>query len=383
MIGSISRVHFLIICIAFLLVHVTMFQLYGIRNLFDAVGYLNSAKGFIANGVLDGRHSFFYSLHVSLLTCFLLIFNGNIIPFLILQCLVSFVAVLFLYRSIQILANTNVAFIGVLIFLFWWDHIQWNSTTMTESLFVSVSCFLFYRLSIFCGSKRDFLLTGLFLLLALLIRPTGIILVLGTVGFVISFYWHVLKSNLRLLFSLATVFVLLGSLSAYYLLTVWDFSDQFIRGNVVTYVDLVGNDFDTTGLRVMPGNVNYITQYDDPVWRTLMFVYYNPVEFIHAGVLKIFYLLTGYRPYYSLLHNIFTACWMLLLYTAFAFGISSIKNSTIKIFVIVTILANCLLVGISSVDWDNRFYVPMEVAVVFVSSVGVFKFFESTLKRML
>lgn len=381
MIGSIPRVHFLIISIAFLLVHVAMFQLYGIRNLFDALGYLNSAKGFIANGVLDGRHSFFYSLHVSLLAGFMLIFKDNVIPFLILQCLVSFMAVLFFYRSVQILTNARIALMGVLIYIFWWDHVHWNSTTMTESLFVSVSCFLFYRLSIFRGTKRDYLLMGLFLLFALLIRPTGIILVLGAVGFMIAFYWHIVRSNFKLLISLTIVFVLVSSLSAYYLLTVWDFSDQFIRGNVVTYVDIVGNSFDTTGLRIMPGNTDYIKRYDDPVFRTLMFVYYNPVEFMHAGVLKIFYLLTGYRPYYSYFHNFFTALWMLILYTGFAFGISQIENVAIKIFVIVTIVTNCLLIGVSTVDWDNRFYIPMEVVVVFVSSVGLLRIVDSTASK--
>lgn len=366
----ISRSHFLIITVLFVIVHGAMFSIYGLRSLYDAVGYVISANELIADGSLVKGHNFFYSLHVILLAGFILTF-GSVIPFLVFQILISYVAVLFLYRAISKLLSPDVALVGAVVLVTWWDHIHWNSTTMTESLFLSVSCFLLYRLAVFSGSGRDYGFVGSLLLVALLLRPTGIVLVLGSIAFIFAFHWSGIRSNpvvATVLF--LTVFALI-LFCAYTLLNVWDFSDQYVRGNIVTYVDQVNpKHLDTSGLRVIPGDTISLKKYEVPVERMIVFVYHNPVEFFVAGFLKVAYLLSGYRPYYSAIHNVVSVGWVLFLYAAFFKGWSVISHVPLKIFAITVVLANCMLIFISSVDWDNRFYIPMVTAIVLISSAG-------------
>jgi hypothetical protein len=307
-----------------------------------------------------------------------LIFFKSVIPFLLFQIAVSFVAMLFLYRAVTRLGNESVALIAAVTFVCWWDNLHWNSTTMTESLFLSVGCFLLFRLSFFVGRNRDFVYISILLLVSMLLRPTGIVLVLGVIAFLISYYWPMLRSRYFVLGSLAVGIVVAMLSSAYVLLNIWDFSDQYVRGNIVTYVDKIDPAIlDTSGLRVLPKNTEFVNDYQMPVQKILMFVYYNPFEFLEAGVLKVIYLLSGYRPYYSTLHNAFSIVWMLLMYTGFAGGWSRFKSTPIIFFVVGVVGLNCLLIFISSVDWDNRFYIPMEPGIILLSSFG----FERLFKR--
>lgn len=373
-----SRSHFLIITALFVLVHLAMFSIYGLRSLYDGVGYVISANELINDGSLVKGHNFFYSLHVIILAAFILMFD-SVIPFLMFQVVVSYAAVLFFYRAISHVFNRDVALIGAVILVTWWDHIHWNSTTMTESLFLSVSCFLLYRLAVFSGRRGDYLAVGSLLLVSLLLRPTGIVLVLAGLAFIFAFRWPEIRSNPAVATMLfVTVFALI-LFCANTLLNIWDFSDQYVRGNIVTYVDQVNpKHLNTSGLRVIPGDTTSLQKYHVPVERMIVFVFHNPVEFLIAGFLKVVYLLSGYRPYYSVLHNVVSVGWGLFLYAAFFKGWSLVSSVPLRIFAVTVVLANCLLIFISSVDWDNRFYIPMVAAIVLISSAGA----TSWLKRV-
>jgi hypothetical protein len=374
----IPRIHFYLLAALFVIMHLAMCRIYGIRDLYDAVGFVVSANELINNGSLVEGHKFFYSLHVIILAGFLITFK-SVVPFLLFQIAVSFIAMLFLYRAMTRLGNEIVALIAAVIFVCWWDMIHWNSTTMSESSFLSVSCFLLFRLSVFAGRKRDFIYTSALLLVSLMLRPTGIVLILGVTAFLISYYWPMLRRRHLVLASLAVVIVIAMLSSAYVLLNMWDFSEQYVLGNIVTYVDEIDPAVvDTSGLRVLPGNTEFIDEYKLPIQRILMFVYHNPLEFLEAGVMKVFYLLSGCRPYYSTLHNSFSVVWMLLMYAGFVIGWARIKSAPIIFFVVGVVVINCLLIFISSVDWDNRFYIPMVPGIILLSSLG----FERVFKRL-
>lgn len=371
----ISRIHLYLLAALFLIIHAAMFRLYGIRDLYDATGYIVSANMLIHDGALVDGHRFFYSLHVILLAGSLVAFK-SVIPFLVFQVAVSFIAMLFLYRAVAHLGNQRVALIAAVTFVCWWDNLHWNSTTMTESFFLSVSCFLLFRLSIFQGRKRDFVYTTILLLVSLLLRPTGVVLVLGVIAFLISYYWAILRGRYLVLGGLAVAIVVAVMSGAYILLNIWDFSDEYIRGNIITYVDRLDPAImDTSALRIIPANTEFISQYKIPVQRILMFVYYNPTEFFAAGVLKVTYLLSGYRPYYSTMHNVFSISWMLVIYIGFASGLNIVRNTPIKFYAAGLVVLNCSLIFISSVDWDNRFYIPMEAGIVLLSSFGFERLF--------
>jgi hypothetical protein len=133
---------YLIIFIAWLLVHVALYLVYGIRHLHDADYYLAEGRFLIQNGYFNDTN-FFYLVPVLIFGIFQT-FAGGILVLLVFQSLFSLIGCVALYRSSMVLFNNNIraGLATVLIFLLWWDCIHWNMTTMTESLFCSLICIL-------------------------------------------------------------------------------------------------------------------------------------------------------------------------------------------------------------------------------------------------
>jgi hypothetical protein len=107
-----------------------------------------------------------------------------------------------------------------------------------------------------------------------------------------------------------------------------------------------------------------------PIIKMAEFIYLNPLHFVKAASFKIFYLLLGVRPYYSHIHNLALILFLTLIYACSIVGYNYLTGNDIRIFAIATIMINCLLIGFSTVDWDNRFYIPMEPAVVILAAGG-------------
>jgi 4-amino-4-deoxy-L-arabinose transferase-like glycosyltransferase len=260
-----------------------------------------------------------------------------------------------------------------LIFSLWWDNIHWNVTPMTESLFCSLTCFLIYRLSRFKNSSRDFVIIFILLSIGISLRPTGMLLIAGVLAFLLRYYWQDIKSSRPVIVSLGIGIIFTLLISTHYLFQMWDFSEQYVKGNIVTYVDVNEADFNTSGLRVLPRHPEAVNTAGSSIERIILFIYHNPSEFIKAAFLKVFFLLSGIRPYYSTLHNLFTILWMLFIYTGFYFGIRKSQLTPLVVFVLAVVILNCVLIGISTVDWDNRFYIPMEPGIVLITGAGILK----------
>jgi Dolichyl-phosphate-mannose-protein mannosyltransferase len=151
------RVHIISLVALSVIVHFLLFARLGIRHLNDSAIYIFNADFIIEHGALSEIRYLFYSVPIFLLAFFRWLFDNQLLPFLIFQCIVSTVSVLFLYGATSKVFNTPLAgcFSG-LIFLCWWDNIQWNTTVMTESLFGSFACMLVYHLSNFNNSARAY-----------------------------------------------------------------------------------------------------------------------------------------------------------------------------------------------------------------------------------
>jgi hypothetical protein len=62
---------------------------------------------------------------------------------------------------------------------------------------------------------------------------------------------------------------------------------------------------------------------------------------------------------------------MFFIYLSFFLGARKLWGQPILYFVLTIILTNCLLIGIATVDWDNRFYIPMEPGIVVICGGGM------------
>jgi hypothetical protein len=153
----------------------------------------------------------------------------------------------------------------------------------------------------------------------------------------------------------------------------WRFTSQYAKGNIVTYADEVPpGTLSLKGVRINPGKVDFLDSEGYELGKIVRYIYYNPVPFFVAAALKIFYLLFAVRPYYSDLHNLYSVIWSVSIYVFFYYGLRfSGLNRHIIVYGLCIIILTCLLVAISTVDWDNRFYIPMEAAVILFSACGM------------
>lgn len=353
-------------------VHAFLFYYPGLRyDLFDSKGYREFGQYLIQYGVLAKPTYIFYIIPIFLIGLFDNFQNG-LIAFFIFQSLVSLLATFALYKVAQTIYKSDKAGLcAALIFLLWWDNIQWNTALLTESIACSLTCFLFYRLTVFDRTMRHTLIIILILSACLLTRPTGIISVVATICFFLHRNWPTLA--LKPILKYAVLLVLFFSLAAgaFAMFSIWDFSEQYVRGNIITYMDSVeGMPSYFESLRLSTEGLSMPDTSHGPPLKILEFIYLNPVHFLKAGALKIFYLVLGIRPYYSSFHNFMLAGFVIAIYTMSFIGYTKIARKDIRLFIVVTIVINCLLVGISTVDWDNRFYIPMESAIVILAAGG-------------
>lgn len=363
-----------IILITFLwvLVHGALVMVFGYRDLHDAGVYLREADFFLANGKLHDLSHAFYLTHITLITFFRWLFPGHVYPIILFQCVVSGFAVLLLYKaSVMIFSNRLSGFLAAVIFLCWWDNIQWNTTLMTESLACSLMCFLIYRLSIFKGKLKDFTWILILLTLGFFTRPTGVIPIVGVIIFLLVYYRDMVNKVRGLIFFISAILLLGGILAADQMFLRWDFTEQYVQGNIVTYMNVIeGSELYEPSLRLDPTELILPSSQARPLIKMLTFMYQNPIHFLKASSLKFWYLISGIRPYYSTLHNVVVLIWMMVIYGLFYLGWKQLANKPFRFFVMVIILVNCLLVSISTVDWDNRFYIPMEPVIVLVAGRG-------------
>jgi hypothetical protein len=354
------------------MVHIFLFWHFGIRQLFDARGYVQGADFLLTNGTFMDIHHAFYSIPIVCLAFFRYLFPNEVVPFLIFQCVVSGLATWALFKSATKLFNDSLAgFFSALVFLIWWDHVHWNVVTMTESLFRSTICFMIWSLVDFKGSKSDIVKMALLSVILLLIRPTGVIIILGVVVFCISYYWPRLRTQWV---TVALIFATIGVLayaSANQLFSRWDFTKQYVKGNIVTYADHLNPvTANYESLRINIEHVEFDSTQESSVGKMISFVLSNPFIFLKAAALKIGFLVSGVRPYYSLAHNVYSLLWLLTMYGLCGFGWRNCDPYPIKLFVLIILVINCALIGAATVDWDNRFYIPMEPGIILLVGGG-------------
>lgn len=363
--------HILILLTVWIVVHSALVMHFGVRQLFDSADYIRSADGLLQSGGLDRMYYVFYLVPLVLIGIFRALFEGQIIPFLIFQCAVSFFATLALYRSAaKVFDNPLAGLFSGLIFLAWWDNIQWNTTVMTESLMCSAICFLVFQITHFKNRTSDYGWIVFWLVIIGFTRPTGIVVIVGAIAFMIVCHWNIIRKS-RWRFLIHVVLVLITSAGAMLMFSIWDFTEQYARGNIITYMNTMEGQALYDGGSVMAtDDLEFAAADKHPLYKMGYFIVHNPVYFIKAAALKIWYLISGMRPYYSNLHNGVALFWVMCIYAMCVYGWRQVQALPVKVFVITVIVVNGALIGLATVDWDNRFYIPMEPCIVLLAGGG-------------
>src|SRR5688572_22075328 len=337
--------HALILSVLFFCVHLMLFWHYGIRVLWDSAAYIEAADFVVANGELQDIHHLYYSVPILIMAAFRVLFPGSLIPILLFQCLLSGVATIALYKSAEKVFNSSLAgLMAGVVFIIWLDNVHWNTTTMTESITRSIFCFVVYVVANWKNRLRDAIALVLLMIVVFFTRPTGIIPIIGAFVFVIVYNWKSLFEKPPRLIAVVLISTAAIIFGADRMLAHWDFTGQYLKGNVVTFADLVKGPLLHETLSVEPPSSRAFADSDSPIGRVVMFIYDNPVHFLKTAGLKIFYLIAFVRPYYSWPHNLYLVVWISLIYMFLVVGWRTTSNLPIKLFVLTTIILNCGLI---------------------------------------
>jgi hypothetical protein len=366
-----GKFHLYFLIMLWLLIHIFLFWYPGIRDqLFDSQVYIQLADTLRANGKIETSH-IFYTIPILAIAFFRSVFGDGIIALVIFQSILSLVASLALYKaSSKLFDDSASGFLSAVIFLCWWDVIHWNTAVMTESVFGSLVCFIIFRITHFRKSLRDYGSLAMLLAACIFTRPTGIVIVLGAIVFLLTLHWADLQRKPVLKFVSLTLLLITAYSAAVFMFSQWDFTEQYEKGNLVTYMNTIeGQPFYDENLRMDTANLS-VRRDKASMEKIFYFMFDNPGYFFRSAGLKVAYLVSGVRPYFSFVHNFYSAFWLSLIYLFFYFGIRLPVARPVKYFAVCVMLVNCGLIAISTIDWDNRFYLPMQPAIALLAGGG-------------
>jgi hypothetical protein len=282
----------------------------------------------------------------------------------------------------KLFRSRSAGFFSALISLLWWDNIHWNTVAMTESIFCSLICLVFYQLVNFNGKKTDWVALILLLILVFFTRPTSIVVIVGVTIFVLRYYWTGLSQKPLTRYAIMAMLVMVGFAGAFLMFSLWDFTDELKKGNIITYADTIeGGSFYHEILRVRSEDLSCMNSETHPLTGIISFIACNPIYFLKTAAIKVGLLLSATRPYYSWEHNVFSVVWTSVVYIAFFAGWKHCTNKSVKLTVLAIVVVNCLLIGISTLDWDNRFYIPMAPGIALIAGGGAAHLLRPKLNR--
>ncbi|MEP4531889.1 MAG: hypothetical protein ABJ004_02305 [Cyclobacteriaceae bacterium] len=352
-----------IIVMVYAAVSFLLFNQHGIKVVTDSHRYLAYAEE-LKDGFYFDPHNFWYLGYV-LFIFFIKSFGGGITSLIIAQHIIGLLGALALYfASARIFSNQKTAAITAMAYILFIDIISWNSYVLCESFYMSMLCFSALVLTrIWKGgsSLNNFLLAAPILLLTVVSKPTGIALVAAGGVWMVHRLFGLTKSPLTraalVLGTLAGMLLLSNKMLASYT----HIDKDYRAGELIYSISQLPSTRGFELLIVEPPSDMYLpAQGQPPVLRILSFIIHNPIYWVELFIKKALLLLLHVRPYWSHMHNIYALLFLIPTYVLFARGLKKITlPKDFKLFIGTYLIAHVGIVGLSTVDWDGRFLLPL------------------------
>lgn len=351
-----------------ILLNATLFYLFHIKIVNDSHRYLEYATN-LQSGFYFDPHNFWYFGYVF----FLYVFQSlGVVIFA--QHLLSVVAIVYLFKLYLKIDNHKVrAFLAGLVFLFFYEINLWNNYILTESIYVSFTIFLFYSLLSFLEKENknmfDYFLPVCIVVFTCMIKPTGITFLF--MFFLFGYY------KLKLKWSLKIAWVLVFLVSAYFLanrmLHTYILIENYQLGEIVYNVSEFLPNTKSNFLQIsVPSNLVIPNLDLKPVDRLVLFVYHNPVFFLKLFSLKFFFTLVQIRTYWSNFHNVYNVMILIPLYVGVFWALlKSTLHSDFRLLSTFFLLIYLFIMGLTSVDWDGRFLMPLMPVLIVLGVFGL------------
>jgi hypothetical protein len=369
--GILSRkgTGYLFLLSAFLVVNALLYWQNGIRVVSDTPRYMEYAKR-LEQGFYFDHHNFWYIGYVVYIFITQWIDEGyNSI--VLGQYLLSLFSVLALYQAARFLwPKKRYALLSALLLILFIDVPMWNSYVLTESLYVSFTCFSIYGIVLILKKEKPtwfIVLTSLIILFTVLVKPTGIAL-LGAVSIVFASRWILKIRNELVKYAISVCLLISFASLLNTMLETYLIMDNYQLGEIIYDVTTLPDQLHGHVLIISPPENSYQPPDHYPqLAKIVLFFLHHPIYWTELFVSKIFYLLFHIRPFWSWSHNLFS---LVVLIPCYYFAIQIIfrersVHKQISLFAMVYLLIHILSVGITSEDWDGRFLMPM-LPVVFL-----------------
>jgi hypothetical protein len=375
-----------ILLVLFLLVSTIIFAQVGIKNVIDSPRYLNYASN-LEDGFYIETHNFWYIGYVIFIFIIRVLTDSyNELNLILAQYVYSLFGLIFLYKTVKIFdGNTSAPLIGGILFLIFIEISIWNSYILCESFYFNNFVMALYFLAgIFIQKKhtaKNILFSIFFLLLTAFSKPTGVVILLSLTGTAYVYFW--VRSKTPQWFKVV-IFVLGLSLIGFLLnimLETFLIIENYQLGEIVYGVSRLPYKAEYNGLILPVPELKTLSDRYPPLVKLFHFIFFNFDYWCLLFIKKVSYFLLHVRPYWSLKHNLYN---IFILTPIFVLAIWQIINTKfiIRFFAFAYLGSHILIVGITTVDWDGRFFLPLIPIIILFAAQGINKLKFSLAKNM-
>lgn len=277
---------------------------------------------------------------------------------MVIQILLSCLSAFCIYLSAKEINRSNLAgILSVLLYIGWIPIHEWDTFIYTESLFTSF-CILSFTALLFSRNRWHFMLTALLFLFTFFIRPAGFSLAIALTAYLIA---SIPRKWFTFIIPFAGVLTLAVILIGNEIFHSYDPIPAYASAEII---------YPKITLDVKAPADLTIPETGTPLQKVFFFALYNPFYFIKLFVIKVALFYGNVKPYYSLIHNVVI---VLFLYPIYYFAWKGLRRTEEfkkeKFFLASFILANGLIVGLTTENWDGRFLVPL-LPFIFILASG-------------
>ncbi len=367
----VSRASLLLFFLWLLLQSVLFFQ-FGLVTKGEAVKYLAEAEYWKQYHNFSQPKYLFYSVYIAIQ-----LFFGEtglgITGVYFFQLILNLISLLFFYKlSIRYFNSETSALIASFLLIVCLPWQLWTTHLYTESVFINLVIIFTYFLLKPNKKIGGYLLTGIFLLLLIFTRPTGMLFI------PLVLIWYMIKW-IREKKWIILSFTFLVSLSTFIMILNYamkgegefEFLKPFIEAHIICGVPQALND-----KLELPADGNSIQ-------GLLYYISHNPLHFLKLSFQKLGVFFGITRSYYSPMHNLAIR---LFFYPLYAFAIVGLvtgrkNNSEMAIFLSFGIGLFALSITLTCDDWLNRFIMPVLPYIILLATAGITFFIALINKR--
>ena len=370
MVGSLSKLNHIVITrplfyifSIFLLVQLILFYKIGVFTGLEAEKYIQQGNLLYKTGELSEPKYIFY-LPVILLVYFCRLTELSVHFIVLLQVILSALAMFCFYKLGKNISNKTIAFYSTVLLVLFIPLQVWNFFLYSDSIFISLTIIYTYLVYVY-GERgpKGIIIILLFLFVLIFSRPNGMLFIPPLIIFLLFKTWQ--SRQLQILCRVLCLFFLV---SFYFLLNAafrgggeLDIIRPFVEEHIICFVPTK-----TTGINID------IIRTSNPLNDLFYYIIHNPVHFLRLTALKLFSFFNLTRSYYSTAHNTFLLIFIIPVYFFSTIGIFKFltSNSNSPLFIISLLVLYPLAISFQCDDWHSRFTMIIIPYLIFFGVYG-------------